>query len=124
MFSVDITDMIEEAQRKKAEAERVKLPPDVVKLRLMGHYADWARKAHFKPGMLIRYKPGLEQIVSLKDTVIIVLEVLSQPIIGGANAATPEQGARLDIRCGALTSNGHFGLVLLESALFEPVEEA
>lgn len=87
--------------------------------RLKDHFADYQKKHVFKPGDIVRLKPGLEAISDdLKGKPCIVVEVLSNPPMGDCRGA--EQGATLDLRIGALAPSGAFAMALFESAIFEP----
>lgn len=95
--------------------------PEIAIQRIKDHFTDYAKKHTFKPGDIVRLKPGLGTIAEKLDgQPCVVVEVLNYPIIGDSQGSPPEYGARLDMRIGALTPSGQFSIALFESALFEP----
>lgn len=120
-LSGDRAKEFERLMRQFAESESATIAPDVAIQRIRDHFADYAKKHIFKPGDIVRFKPGLGTIAEKLDgKPCVVMEVLNYPIIGDSQGSAPEYGARLDMRIGALTQSGQFGIALFESALFEP----
>lgn len=107
--------------RQFSENEKATITPDVAIQRIKDHFADYAKKHTFSPGDIVRLKPGLGLVAEKLDgQPCVVVEMLNYPIIGDSQGSSPEYGARLDMRIGALTQSGQFAIALFESALFEP----
>lgn len=110
-----------ELMERLGEDKPASIAPEIAIERIKDHYKDYANKHVFKPGDIVRLKPGLGCICEKLDSKpCIVIEMLAQPIMGDSSGPPPEYGATLDMRIGALAQSGVFTMALFESAIFEP----
>ena len=91
--------------------------------RLLDHFADYSKKHTFKPGDLVRIKPGLNMNYKYPrpGRPGVVATLLSTPL-PACDTSAPLRGLMADIRVGVLDDDGDFVTFIYPSDIFEPYD--
>jgi hypothetical protein len=106
--------------QREPEKQEVRMDDETAIIRLKDHFKDWSRKHAFKPGDLVRIKPGLNLFKwpEVNET-CIVLDVLDPPL---ESQAGPHAGRYLSLRIGCFVPDGTFIVALHDPSFFDLYE--